>query len=186
MKQYIGSVDEALDYTKDNEYILRGYRIGFHSIKSVLRSLFICHNETANVWSHLIGVFIFMALIVYICTSLGHDLYRPRYELIDKLEELKNDVFDKSYQTCKNYHLEMLKGATGNHAKCMLYNQIYKESIEHWVEEVENKSTEYFHQNINEGWQSLLRHELPKTSASQLLLLEKDPYTELLRQIEYY
>lgn len=81
--QYIGPFEEAPEYTKDNEYILNGYRIGYHDTKSVLLSLFKCHNEATNVWSHLIGIFIFIGLIFYILTCLGHDLYPPRYELAD-------------------------------------------------------------------------------------------------------
>ena len=55
----------------DNEFLVRGYRIGFNTIKDVLRSLFMWHNESVNVWSHLGGVLLFIILIVYTFTYIG-------------------------------------------------------------------------------------------------------------------
>lgn len=50
----------------DNEFIRRGYRIGYNrSIKSIFLSLFEMHNETINVWSHMLGMFFFASLIFY-------------------------------------------------------------------------------------------------------------------------
>lgn len=44
---------------------MSGYRIGFNKKRDVFKSLFIWHNESTNVWTHLIGVFIFIGLIIY-------------------------------------------------------------------------------------------------------------------------
>ena len=47
------------------EYILRGYRVGL-SMKETFLSMFVLHNETVNVWTHLIGSLYFLyALIVF-------------------------------------------------------------------------------------------------------------------------
>ena len=61
---YIGSIKEIPDHRHDNDYILHGYRINFNTVGRILRSLFMIHNETVNVWSHLIGVLVFISLIV--------------------------------------------------------------------------------------------------------------------------
>ncbi|KVI11702.1 hypothetical protein Ccrd_009885 [Cynara cardunculus var. scolymus] len=42
--------EELPDYMKDNEYILNYYRANW-SLKQALISLFLCHNETLNVWT---------------------------------------------------------------------------------------------------------------------------------------
>lgn len=42
------------DFLKDNEFITSGYRAN-SSFSNALRSLFQIHNETGNVWTHLIG-----------------------------------------------------------------------------------------------------------------------------------
>lgn len=51
-------------YMKDNEYILRYYRYDW-PLKQIFLSIFTIHNETLNVWTHLIGFFIFLALTIY-------------------------------------------------------------------------------------------------------------------------
>mmetsp|Transcript_557 Transcript_557/g.555 ORF Transcript_557/g.555 Transcript_557/m.555 type:complete len:171 (+) Transcript_557:12-524(+) len=63
---YLGTYDEAPDYIKKCKYILTGYRINFNSFKVALRSLFMIHNETTNIWSHLFGVFLYIFLVIYI------------------------------------------------------------------------------------------------------------------------
>lgn len=51
-------------YMKDNEYILRYYRCDW-PLNHIFLSIFTIHNETLNVWTHLIGFFIFLALTIY-------------------------------------------------------------------------------------------------------------------------
>eukprot|EP00897_Mesotaenium_endlicherianum_P005331 jgi/Mesen1/4826/ME000243S03997 len=48
-------------YVRCNEYILRYYRADW-SLKHTLLSLFDIHNETVNIWTHLIGFIIFLWL----------------------------------------------------------------------------------------------------------------------------
>eukprot|EP00250_Pteridium_aquilinum_P025081 c30127_g1_i1 orf=3-311(-) len=42
------------DYLRDNEYILTHYRANW-PLKQTLWSIFAIHNETLNIWTHLIG-----------------------------------------------------------------------------------------------------------------------------------
>ena len=80
----VGKYSDAPDYLKDNEFIKDGYLINCHSLKLVLRSLFVCSNETINVWSHLLGCIIAILLIVFtfffIRTSLIKELTQLEYE----------------------------------------------------------------------------------------------------------
>ena len=69
--EYIGTYHEAPHYMQDNENIIRGYRIRFNTKKKIMKSLFMLHNESVNVWSHLIGVTMFICLIVYTVVYLA-------------------------------------------------------------------------------------------------------------------
>ena len=83
-KIIIGKYSDAPDYLKDNEYIKNGYLINCHSLKLVLRSLFICSNETINIWSHLLGCIISILLIIFtakfVSSSLIRKLSKIEYE----------------------------------------------------------------------------------------------------------
>lgn len=51
-------------FLRDNEFIIGHYRSEW-PLKQVFLSMFTIHNETLNVWTHLIGFFIFLALTIY-------------------------------------------------------------------------------------------------------------------------
>lgn len=59
-------------------FIQRGYRIQ-HTWKQALLSAFKLHNDTWNVWTHLLGVCLFLVLLVHVCqmgapTQIGEAL----------------------------------------------------------------------------------------------------------------
>ncbi len=69
-KTFIGHLMYAPAFLQDNEYILRGYRIGFNTKTKILKSLFLLHNESVNVWSHLLGVLAFFGLFIWTASTL--------------------------------------------------------------------------------------------------------------------
>lgn len=57
--------EEANGYMVTNKWILNGYRINYDSWLVTLKSLFQVHNETVNVWTHLLGfVVCFIAFVI--------------------------------------------------------------------------------------------------------------------------
>ena len=63
---FIGTYEEADGYLHDNEYIRKGYRIHFTTVKRIFKSLLMCHNESTNIWSHIFGMILFITFIGYI------------------------------------------------------------------------------------------------------------------------
>jgi len=97
---FIGTWEEAPEFCQDNEYIRTGYRINFHTIIQVLKSLFMIHNETVNIWSHLIAALVFilflLVMIIYLSTSFSF----PNVETLrENLGITFTWVFDKLKHT---------------------------------------------------------------------------------------
>jgi predicted membrane channel-forming protein YqfA (hemolysin III family) len=67
---FIGSSSHLPHHLVDNEFITGGYRINHSSFRSVIISLFKFHNESVNVWSHLLGMLFFTSMIVYTCMNI--------------------------------------------------------------------------------------------------------------------
>lgn len=57
------SYHELPDYMKENEFILDYYRSEWPILNALL-SLFSWHNETINIWTHLLGFVLFFGLTV--------------------------------------------------------------------------------------------------------------------------
>ncbi|KAK9670238.1 hypothetical protein RND81_13G188400 [Saponaria officinalis] len=56
-------------YLRDNEYIKGHYRADW-PLKQAFFSIFTIHNETINVWTHLIGFFLFLSLTIYTANKI--------------------------------------------------------------------------------------------------------------------
>lgn len=70
-RHYIGHVDEAHHFVKDNEFIFHGYRINFHTCPTIMKSLCMCHNETVNIWTHLVGALLTLIFIIVTGLNVG-------------------------------------------------------------------------------------------------------------------
>jgi len=60
---YLGKFEEAPHFVRDNKHIIEGYRINYKSPQKIVKTLFMLHNETGNIWTHLIGFIILFFLI---------------------------------------------------------------------------------------------------------------------------
>lgn len=76
----IGNLKDLLDsneYESDNQFLQNGYRLGYKRCRDVAKSIFAWHNETLNIWTHLLGAIIFIILCVWILT--GFDVVKQKY-----------------------------------------------------------------------------------------------------------
>ena len=90
----LGTYNDLPDFYKDNEYIKKGYLLNCDSIIKAIKSLFCLHNESINIWSHLLGAIFFIGLICYtaICiTNYKTQFYNVKNG-IKKLEEISKKI----------------------------------------------------------------------------------------------
>ncbi|PHH74040.1 hypothetical protein CDD80_3402 [Ophiocordyceps camponoti-rufipedis] len=66
--------DELPAWRRDNAYIVSGYRHSNPSLTHVLCSLTTLHNESVNIWSHLVGALLALATGLYL-----YCVVHPRY-----------------------------------------------------------------------------------------------------------
>ena len=69
-KPRIGTFEEAPAFSKTNIYIRNGYRINHKTYKDAIWSLLTIHNESVNIWSHLIGAILFLVCIFYLAINM--------------------------------------------------------------------------------------------------------------------
>ncbi|KID81123.1 Hly-III-related protein [Metarhizium guizhouense ARSEF 977] len=67
--------DDLPDWRRDNGFIYSGYRQILPSYLHSLGSLFYLHNQTVNIWSHLVGTIVTLGASLYL-----HYVIYPRYE----------------------------------------------------------------------------------------------------------
>lgn len=67
--------DELPQWRRDNAFIHSGYRQIRASYIHALRSLFYLHNESVNIWTHLLGAIVAVSTSAYV-----YHVVRPRYE----------------------------------------------------------------------------------------------------------
>ena len=105
-KAFIGSNSEAPVFILDNEYITTGYRIDHHTCWRASKSLFTCHNETVNVWTHFLGSLVFLICFIAVAAVIAP----TRFELGQTL--VKSDVSPNNLVAFMNTEISNLQIAT--------------------------------------------------------------------------
>ena len=121
-KIIIGKYSDAPDYLKDNEYIKDGYLINCHSFKLVFRSIFVCSNETINIWSHLIGYILSILLIILVSFYLK----------TGKLKELSVIEYDEVKLKTNEIITTLIKD--------LEIKNDYNENISHYIDRIKMNS----------------------------------------------
>lgn len=88
--------DEAPDWQRDNNSILRGYRPGNTSYFKIVDSLKFFHNETCNIYTHLLGA----VLLPLVAIRFMQVLSEPRFLTVSGRDYVVLGIFFCSAECC--------------------------------------------------------------------------------------
>jgi len=97
-KRVLFTFHQVEAWQRDNEYVCGRYRSISGSYMESLRSLFYLHNQTGNIYTHLIGAVVFFAYAFYV-----FDLINTRYSTADFYDVLVFGVFIGSAIICFSF-----------------------------------------------------------------------------------
>ena len=186
-KLSIGTYMDAPKFIQDNEYIKYGYILNCNTYSKTLKSLFICHNETVNIWSHLLSSIFFIFLIWYTANYISNfnsqlknvrkdiSLLEKRSEFIKDFNLSLNDsslqIFNNIYDSIKDMKINLNK---------FNYKFIYENSLKHIsvfndnetnLNESLNNNSKYTDKEINTNISSINNFSLFKQN---LICLKED------------
>ena len=96
------------DWMKGNDRILTGYRPLTNNYRKCIKSICMVHNETFNIWSHLLGSVLFLLLLI----QLFFETYNPYHKLILAvycLAVITCFMLSTGYHTFMNHSYEVYK-----------------------------------------------------------------------------
>lgn len=73
--------DDLPSWRRDNAFLLTGYRATSNSYASSLHSLLYLHNESVNIWSHLLGAILFLLSGIFL-----RSVVLPRYPIASQAD----------------------------------------------------------------------------------------------------
>ncbi|ORC90330.1 adiponectin receptor protein 1 [Trypanosoma theileri] len=81
-------IDQVPKHLADNKYIISGYRFDY-TTRMCFRSIFSLHNETFNIWTHLVGYMAFLVVItIFFAVVLIPSLREEQRETMRSTEEV--------------------------------------------------------------------------------------------------
>ncbi|EJP70988.1 Hemolysin-III protein [Beauveria bassiana ARSEF 2860] len=87
---------EAAEWQRDNKYILSGYRREKADYLEILTSLTFLHNETCNVYTHLIGAL----LLPLIAATVMRSLSQPQFSVVSGTDYTMFAIFFWTAECC--------------------------------------------------------------------------------------
>lgn len=135
----IGRITEAPEHHRDNEFIHSGYRINFNSSKHVLKSLFMIHNESVNIWSHLLGAGLIIILVAY--TSIYYQSHKA--EIYDILEH-KWDGLNDRWKEFSIYLVDKMPSYENFRSDLQIKLKEGQSTFNDYASSFKNKTVHYF------------------------------------------
>lgn len=90
---------------KDNTNITDGYRINFNTPTRIIKSLFMIHNESVNIWSHCLPAIFFIFVLASFLLVIDADSFRANF--VRHRKEIEQNVH--------SFHLRLKNASFADH-----------------------------------------------------------------------
>ncbi|MCQ2815685.1 MAG: hemolysin III family protein [archaeon] len=160
----IGTINEAPKFMIDNDYIKKGYRLNCDSLKKSIKSLFFLHNETINIWSHLLGAFFMIIVLIYTAKAI-HSFDNNKIGLFyQNFKNEMNGISEKYFKSMINDIDESFKNLNTktnlffNDTKEKIKKNIddYRKGFENYFEKASDNVFKNFKNDIYSRWNKFL------------------------------
>lgn len=173
----LGDYNQAPDYLKDNEYIKKGYRLNCNTLPKVFRSLFMCHNETINIWSHLLGAFLAVCFIIYSAAFISFNkevlmslvdyeamikeikqITHPWITILEDYDAVKRDQKESNSHMIQTIHslkictYEFLTEITSQKNVTSKFDSFFEQSGKALENERQALKSDIFYESLKEEW----------------------------------
>ena len=177
----IGKFEEAHKFMQDNEYIKNGYLLNCTTIKNALKSLIMCHNETINIWSHLLAAIFFFFLIFF--TSVFITNFKSQLQIIRNNLKVINEKVEYLYNQNSTQMLDVYNSIQiiKNDYDLFENETIYEESLNKLfsiADDIKNISFDIYNYLISSflDYFSSFKEEINSLKESILDLIKLDTY----------
>ena len=113
-KRILFTFEEVQVWQRDNEYLVGHYRNTSDSYRECLKSLFYLHNQTGNIFTHLIGAVMILLYAIY-----AYDNVSKQYMTADIHDLLAFGVFVGSAVIC--FGISATFHTFGNHSNAVYH-----------------------------------------------------------------
>lgn len=104
-KRQIGTLKNLKDsqeYEILNPYLTEGYRLGYKRFRDIFKTLFMWHNETLNIWTHLVGAIFMIAMAVWFANNYDR-CYQKYTEMSVQIVNIHHDYSSRFFNVGESF-----------------------------------------------------------------------------------
>lgn len=131
-KILIGNYLQCPGYLRDNDYIKEGYRLNCDSMPKVLKSLCLIHNETVNIWSHIIGAVASCFFVLFIAAFIS-----SQDEMLINVIDYQNMIYE--IRDITNPWIQFLNENNCSDDELISVVKIIKDNTDTFFKEITNR-----------------------------------------------
>lgn len=122
-------------------------------MRSIIKSLFMVHNELVNIWSHFLGAILVVILSISLCTSFANiDIVSWKQKLIDNVSDKLNPLYNELRAFDEALNRKVLQGVEIIRQDYNILEENFLNNFNTLFAEMKNEITPHNVEEIVEKW----------------------------------